>query len=83
MNIYILMKAVQKGNSLDMKCMGAYPSAHKAREDMRKDYDATRNAHDFDRDPPLVTSDSAWVIADDDTFTMWNVARTTFSEGRS
>lgn len=79
MNVYILMKAVQKGNSLDLKCLGAFPIAHKAREAMCKDYDATRNEKDFDRDPPLETSDSAWIIADDDTFTLWNVQRVTLA----
>ena len=83
MNIYILMKAVQKGNSLDLKCLGAFTLARNAREAVCKDYDITRNERDFDRDPPLVTSDSAWIIADDDTFTMWSVQRTTFSEGRT
>lgn len=79
MDIYILMKAVQKGNSLDLKCLGAFTLAHKAREAMCKDYDATRNEKDFDRDAPDMTSDSAWIIADDDTFTMWSVQRTTLT----
>lgn len=79
MSIYILMKAVQRGNSLDLKCVGAYPAVHKAREAMCKDYDATRNEKDFDRDAPDMTSDSAWIIADDDTFTMWSVQRTTLT----
>lgn len=79
MNVYILMKAVQKGNSLDLKCLGAFPIAHKAREAMCKDYDATRNERDFDRDPPLATSDSAWIIADDDTYTLWSVQRATLA----
>lgn len=77
MNIYILMRAVQKGNSLDMKCVGAFTLADKAREAMRKDYDAARNENDFDRDPPLETSDSAWIIAADTTFTLWSIQHAT------
>lgn len=79
MNIYILMKAVQQGDSLDLKCLGAFPDAGSAREAMRGDYDTMRNEQDFDGDPPLETSDSAWIIADDDTFTLWNVQRATLA----
>lgn len=79
MEIYVLIKAVQNGNSLDLKCAGAYPSASKAREAMRKDYDATRNATDFDRDAPDATSDSAFIIADDDTLTLWRIEHATLA----
>lgn len=79
MDIYVLMKAVQKGDSLDLKCLGAYPSAHKAREAMCKDYDATRNETDFDRDAPTMTADAAWIIADDDTVTTWSVQHATLA----
>ena len=79
MDIYILIKAVQKGTSLELKCLGAFTLAHKAREAMCKDYDATRNETDFDRDAPDQTADTAWIVADDDTLTMWNVQHTTLT----
>lgn len=79
MNIYILMKAVQKGNLLDLKCLGAFQLAHNARKAMLKEFYTARNETDFDRDAPDATSDSAWIIADDDTFTTWSVQRATLA----